>query len=68
MHALADPQYDTPAGIDRTELSKAFLSLLNLYKLHRIGGQPVDTEAEFMSYIIVSRVRPATAFSSLKRV
>lgn len=44
-------------GIDRKELSKILLSLDSLYAEHRGAGEPVDTEAEFLGYMALTKVR-----------
>jgi hypothetical protein len=46
-------------GIDKKELSKVLLSLDSLYAEHRAAGMAVDTEAEFLSYMALSKVRPS---------
>jgi hypothetical protein len=43
-------------GIDKKELSKVLLSLDAMYSEHSAAGVPVDTEAEFRSYMVLAKV------------
>jgi len=54
---LADSDYSAPLGIDKNEISKMLKSLQQMYQEHRQAGDPIGTEAEFTSYVILLKVR-----------
>eukprot|EP00892_Ulva_mutabilis_P005341 jgi/Ulvmu1/3179/UM015_0220.1 len=48
-----DSDYSAPLGIDKNEISKMLKSLQQMYQEHRQAGDPIGTEAEFSSYVIL---------------
>jgi hypothetical protein len=56
----AEPRYKDAIGIDKKELFKVLVSLDAMYAEHRAAGIPVDTEAEFRSYMVLTKVRSSS--------